>query len=383
VQTATGTKKPRSARTLVVAFVAAVVIAGAGGVVGGRLSQQTVRTTIASKPLITMPIVKGVLKTSAVFRATLADVAVTNLPAPSSLDGSLPVATSLAVHPGDLVQDGELLGTVAERPVIVMHGAIPAFRTMEYGTTGTDVEELQAGLTEAGISIGDDTAGVYGPGTAAAVNLLYERLQVTPLTQAVSLREGRGNKPEVEHYAIVPRGEVAFVRNLPVRVVRVDAKVGQLVRDGFVALGSSALRLTGTTTDATALRAGQRGIATSDVGRQRLAVRVASVLPQRAQSATPNETRIILLPVGHVPAELVGQNLRVAIQLRSTRKAQLLVPLAAVITTATGQSYVVVVGRHSRKERIPVATGLIAAGREVVISPRLHPGEMVSLGVAG
>ena len=132
----------------------------------------------------------------------------------------------------------------------MLQGQIPAYSTMSYGSAGIEVSELQAGLEAAGFSVGFDTAGIYGAGTAAAVADLYQRDGYPPVT-APGPAGGSGGKHKArpKQYATVPLGEVMFTPSLPVTVVSV-AHLGQTIASGkpLATLGSGQLTFQ-TTTD--------------------------------------------------------------------------------------------------------------------------------------
>ena len=72
--------------------------------------------------------------------------------------------TAVATEAGASVNDGSLIAGVAGRPVFVMRGQIPAYSTMSYGSTGIEVNELQAGLEAAGFGLGPTRPAPTGPG---------------------------------------------------------------------------------------------------------------------------------------------------------------------------------------------------------------------------
>ncbi len=63
------------------------------------------------------------------------------------------VITELVARAG-YVESGDVLMLVDERPVVVLEGDIPAFRSLEFGTTGRDVAALNAYLNRAGYATG-------------------------------------------------------------------------------------------------------------------------------------------------------------------------------------------------------------------------------------
>lgn len=81
------------------------------------------------------------------------------------------LVTSLPL-PAAQLAEGEMVLTVAGRPVFVMKGTFPAFRDMLPGTHGEDVRQLEAGLKRLGFYPGV-IDGTYDTRTAAAVAAWY------------------------------------------------------------------------------------------------------------------------------------------------------------------------------------------------------------------
>lgn len=62
---------------------------------------------------------------------------------------------------------------VSGRPVVVLPGDLPAYRTLRVGVSGPDVSQLKASLAAVGIDAGKVDSNVYDASTAAAVDKLY------------------------------------------------------------------------------------------------------------------------------------------------------------------------------------------------------------------
>lgn len=437
----------RRSRALPILVVLALLLGvGAGMVARGFISPAQVAAN--SKPpkasLITARVRYGVLAVPVNFRATVSNGNPVQVGAPSDLNGSLAVVTSVGVIPGQPVGQGQLLVTVAERPVFLFGGVIPVFRTMSPGMEGADVKELQAGLAAAGYGTGSDASGVYGPGTSAAVAALYKANGVKPVfsgspgavrqrsrqvstaQQALSSAQAKLAADQASHAsksviaadetavtdaqhqlttaeralanaqkttgAQIPMGEVVFVATLPARVLTVD-KLGATVgsssnsgRGGFpgqrgqqsssaaVQLGSGKVTLAGEVfgPPARLLRPGMTGTAISDTSGTHFPVRITSV----------SGPRIGLVPVGRVPGGVVGQNLRVT--LTASRVRSFIVPVAAVGTSGSGQTYVTLATGGGQTKTVPVRLGVSSGGLQAVSPVRpggLKTGDLVVLGI--
>jgi hypothetical protein len=359
----------RRSRMLPVLLVLAVGLGAVAGAVADRFASPAQVAAKAAPPapsLITARARFGVLSAIVQLRADVSTGDVVTVRAPGDLGGSLPVVTSVAVAAGQRVAPGQLLVTVAQRPVFVFAGLIPAFRAMSPGMTGPDVAELQAGLAAAGFGAGEDTLGVYGPGTSAAVSAFYKANGVTPVVS-----------PQVggrQTGAVVPLGEVAFVPHLPASVVSVD-QLGSTAGPSVAQLVSGKATLTASAEPAqvSLLRAGMSAMAVSDVSGTDFAVRVSSF----------HGSQVVFVPAGQLPSGMAGQNVQVTVT-TSVVKA-LIVPVAAVSTSGSGQTLVTVRIRGGTVQ-VPVRLGLASGGEQAVSPMRpgaLRSGDLVVLGIGG
>ncbi|MGW1779522.1 peptidoglycan-binding protein [Streptomyces sp. NPDC002143] len=74
---------------------------------------------------------------------------------------------------GSEVKEGDVLMQVSGRPVLVLRGSVPMYRTLGPGTSGDDVKQLEQALTRLGFDPGGAT-GRYGQEDAAAVSRWYK-----------------------------------------------------------------------------------------------------------------------------------------------------------------------------------------------------------------
>lgn len=115
------------------------------------------------------------LRDAVVARGTVgADEVVAVDRAAFGADGASLVVTATPLSRGDVVAAGEAILEVAGRPVLVLSGAVPAYRDLVPGVTGPDVVQLQRALRQLGIPV-EDPDGTYGASTGAAVTELYSR----------------------------------------------------------------------------------------------------------------------------------------------------------------------------------------------------------------
>jgi peptidoglycan hydrolase-like protein with peptidoglycan-binding domain len=362
--------------------IGVVALATVSFLVGRQMASPAQVAAQARPPTPSVPTVAvraGVLKTTVTFRATIGETATVAVTAPTSVGADRPVVTGLSVAAGDQVADGQVVMSVAERPVFVLAGAIPAFRTMSHGTRGVDVQQLQAALAQLGLYDGDDPPGFFGPHTRSAVHTLYQRAGFT-------LEDGA-----------VPLGEILFVRSLPQRVLAVHTRLGaelpQAVSNdssssGAVTLGSGHVVVKGSidSVSASGLKAGMSGVAHAELSGKSFPVKVRSITRSSAPAAnSAQQQAVVLTPTRHIPETLLGQNVGVTITPRTTGRRVLIVPIAAVTTRADGTSYLTVV-TGSAASTVAVRPGLVADG-EIAVMPvdagKLAAGDRVAVGQVG
>jgi membrane fusion protein, multidrug efflux system len=127
---------------------------------------------------------------------------------------------------GSTVKRGEPLFKVDERPVVALYGSLPLYRTLQDGTKGADVKQLERNLADLGYS-GFTVDDSYTPATAEAVDTWQARLGL-PVTGTVE------------------PGQVVFTRRAA-RIAAHTARVGDTVGGDTGGGGASVLSYTGTT----------------------------------------------------------------------------------------------------------------------------------------
>lgn len=123
---------------------------------------------------------------------------------PAGTNQSSGTVTSVDLAGGAAVNGGEVLYRVGLRPVVVAAGSVPAFRALEIGTNGEDVQQLQAFLASEELYSGPQD-GDFGWRTAQAVHEWQAQLSV-------------------EDDGVVRLGDLVFVPQLPARLA-LDPKV--------------------------------------------------------------------------------------------------------------------------------------------------------------
>jgi hypothetical protein len=121
-----------------------------------------------------------------------------------------------------VIAQGHLLYRVNDRPVLLLHGSTPAYRTLSAGANGPDVAELNADLVALRYVTAAElrpTPASFGPPTTAAVKKLQAALGVT--------RNGR-----------LPLGQVVFEPTV-VRVTSLSAQLGGRAHAGETVMQAS------------------------------------------------------------------------------------------------------------------------------------------------
>jgi peptidoglycan hydrolase-like protein with peptidoglycan-binding domain len=285
---------------------------------------------------------------------------------------------------GEVVRRGEPLYALAGEPVLLMYGAVPAYRTLAEGVAkGKDVEQLERNLESLGYSPGvvDDH---FTYATAAAVTAWQEDLGL----------EATG---EVE------LGRVAFLRG-PQRVTELEATLGEALGGGGggeaeteggseppstpVLRTSSTRRVVGVELEADQQSIAHRG---QKVGvvlpggaevpgevRALAAVELSGGSGSPGEEAEPGVEATIAVTGKHRIPALDGATVNVLFTQR-VRKHVLSVPLTALLAIGGGRLAVEVRGSGPPK-RIVVTPGLAADGYVQVEGAGLEAGMRVETG---
>jgi peptidoglycan hydrolase-like protein with peptidoglycan-binding domain len=382
-----------SRRTLLVVLAVAVVVSSLATWLAAEQirspAEAAARTAPPPASPILVPVVEQELSTRVVTRGTAhygspRKLRVTR----SSLKGSPRVVTKV-VRAGTVVSAGEVVAAISGRPVFVLPGRQPSYRDLGPGMRGPDVRQLERALQKVGLAPGP-VDGTYDAATEQAVTALYHRNRYEPLT-ATESAVAAARPPEAElvpgslaHGGVqVPADEVVFVESAPLRITKLhvapgDAPLGPLatvtdsdvVIDGFVRVEqSNRLRVGGKVlVDEPAL-----GIDTEG--------RVSDVASRPGTNGADGFHVHFEVAVPRPPRTLVGASVRLEVPIKSTRSAQLTVPVTAVSLGPDGGARVQrAVG--DRLEFVPVQTGFSADGY-VTVEPRsgeLAAGDEVVVG---
>ncbi|MGD0683659.1 MAG: peptidoglycan-binding domain-containing protein [Streptosporangiaceae bacterium] len=419
--TARGSRLARRRRVLLGVGIAAALLA-VGGLIGAsfvKSPQQLAANTAAPPPtVITATVAAQVLTSSVemrgeVYPATQYDVyasAPSSTAAPSSAagtgtgtgaasssagagssatggTGSALYISKLGVAASDTIGDGRLLAEIDGQPLFVLAGPVPAWRDLTPGESGPDVTELQNALASLGYYDDGDTPGYFGPATQDAVSEYFEHLGYAPPASGG-----------------VPAADVVFLPSLPATVVAVNGTTGEQPGQPFLELAArGSLALTGELPPAYAgqVKSGLKvtiydevtgihatgtvadlGTATTlapagavvDIGSPGSAGSSGSAGSESAGSASSSSAgssassgATVFIPLSVHPSRplasaLNGENVLVTVDTGRTEGPVLTVPVAAIVTTASGTSHVTVVGARGRQTQVPVTPGISENG---------------------
>jgi hypothetical protein len=316
---------------------------------------------------------------------SLATVQRRNLSETTQFNGTLGYAGSYAVlgrargtvtwlpKPGQVIRQGQVLYRVDEAPVVLLYGAVPAYRTLAESArdvTGADVGQLNHDLVALGYV---DTTLVH------------------PAWDRFTWATKRGVERLQHHLGVDQTGRLSFghVVFLPTaaRVTTLQAELGAPAI-GPVLRASSTARTVSVALDPSLrsqVKIGDRvSIALPDgratPGRVTSVGSVATVSPDTSSGSGSGPT----VPVQIRPIDATGTGgldqalVEVAIIDRTVHNV-LTVPVTALLARSGGGYSVEVVARDGAHHLVPVTPGLFddAAGRVQVSGSGLAPGEHV------
>ena len=164
----------RRNRALWTTAAVAVVALVAGLLVGRFVVAPDAGAAEAPAPgLVTVPVAFGALSNDVTIRGEVGYA--------DSVEVTLDTSTvsGPAVVTGQVPEVGSELGPlsvaleVAGRPVVVLPGELPAYRTLRIGVSGPDVVQFKQAVREVGLDAGDPANNTFDATAAAAVTALY------------------------------------------------------------------------------------------------------------------------------------------------------------------------------------------------------------------
>ncbi|AGZ41625.1 peptidoglycan-binding protein [Actinoplanes friuliensis] len=148
-----------------------------GGLIGASFVQSPEQQRASALPpapsVLTATVEERLLASTVVTRGEVgADRQVEVTPA-SAQGAEVTVVTAVRTRVGAKIKPGDVVLTVSGRPLMILPGAIPAYRDLKPGDEGDDIAQLQSALRRLGHYDSGDRRGWFGPSTKAAVRRLY------------------------------------------------------------------------------------------------------------------------------------------------------------------------------------------------------------------
>ena len=158
-----------------VAIVALVAGLGLGQLIVSP-GQAAADADVPTAGLITVPIENRKLANDVTMRgdATYADSVEVTIET-GELAGP-PIVTGQVPEVAAIFDTASIALEVTGRPVIVLPGDLPVYRTLRVGVSGPDVLQFKQGLSAAGIDAGTLDSDVFDAQTASAVTALYAKV---------------------------------------------------------------------------------------------------------------------------------------------------------------------------------------------------------------
>ncbi|GAA4914844.1 peptidoglycan hydrolase-like protein with peptidoglycan-binding domain [Nonomuraea thailandensis] len=206
------------------------------------------------------------------------------------------------------------------------------------------------------------------------------RLKVANAGEDVAAAKGLLAEYARTYGVSIPPGEMVFLPKLPARVQKVSVKAGQRVEAEVATVTSSTFAVTGSVEAAESelLRPGMEAAVEVDTGRTYPARLTA--IGERARLPGGEEAPEGSIPVLLTPSASRGLRAGAVVTTRvtvgATDEPVLVVPVAAVITSADGKARVRVEYATDRTRDVEVRTGLTADGN-VEVSGALKEGDRV------
>lgn len=161
----------RGNRTLWIVAACAIVALVAGLLVGRFVIPPADAGDAPEPGLVTVPVEFGPLSNDVTLRADVGYADAVDVTVDTSAGGN--VVTGAVPEPGATLDPLSIALEVVGRPVIVLPGELPAYRTLRIGVSGPDVIQLKQALVGLGIDAGDVGSDLFDQTTANAVGKLY------------------------------------------------------------------------------------------------------------------------------------------------------------------------------------------------------------------
>lgn len=297
---------------------------------------------------------------------------------PTSAPSSTPGATATPQPTTAPAADTELLEmrvANAEADLAAAHEARGRILEEAEQARKTKLEELRKTVRTA-----RETLATAEQGLRQARQLSPTRLKVANAGKDVAAAKEMLAEFARTYGTSVPPGEVVFLPKLPARVHKSEVKAGQRIEDEVATVTSSVFMVTGSVEAAESelLRAGMKAEIELDTGKTHPATLTAvgdkAKMPG-AQQSTDGSQPVLLTPAA-MKGLKAGTAVTARITIGATEEPVLVVPLAAVITSADGKTRVRIEYAQDKTRDVEVRTGLAADGN-IEVTGALKEGDRV------
>jgi hypothetical protein len=416
----------RLTKSHVVSGVLALALLGATGTAwyfaaqARTPAQRAEETEEPDDSVITVRVDQDQLIDTLEFEAVLDRTGDFSVPAPAAPEGiETALASKIPLEVGDEVKAGTVLLEVSGRPMIALEGDVPAYRDLQEGDTGPDVEQLQLALQQI---YGTPKTGTFDSRTASDLEKLYDHAgydapvtseEVAGETGEENTEENTGENTEeggeeggtggaqtstVERAAL-PASEVVFLPELPMQVGKINAEQSAPVTadEPVMVLASGDWKLESELDEETAselsklgdeaeLEYGDGPLEGQEVGAFELEEREVEASEEEGfyEGEGEPETTTALFAVFEFDAEAVegiddlapGEEQEVSLIRARSAEDALIVPLSALWTDSEDRTMLTVVEDDGKEERhIEVDVTLRHDGRGVVVPVEGELGE--------
>lgn len=396
-------------RTVIIGIVIAIALIGAliAGFILLRSTQSPAQRVADAEPppspTSTAQVEKRVLSVQTTLPGKTESGGGEPVQAPSLPDGGKLVVTDIAVGQDATVSAGTVLAEVSGYPIIAMPGKFPMYRGLSAGDSGPDVRQLQAALRELGFS-NSDRKGTFGPGTARAVAKLFTNRKLDPsvLYSAAETSSGDdagdssdetqesaspaagaadGKNPQTRdsdaQTMTIPAGLFSFHQGLPAQVGEISARVGAVLDDNaaILTLSSSGVRVAAEVPESTAAMVEKGMACTITLPEAQSAV---DCTVDRIEDSEQEGSRRIVLSPANTDELKAGEDVSVAIEVETSGKEVLAVPVTAVRSEPGGASYLLVQADEKHK-RTDITVGRTIGGWAEITSGEVKEGDTIVL----
>ncbi len=278
-------------RRTILAVVAAVAVmsAGLGWIAGRRIkspAEIAAQTAAPDPSLITVPVEQRSLSSNVVIRGQAEFDDATDIVVSGSATGAS-IITRITKESGQKLEEGDVVVEVAGRPVIVLEGQLPIFRSLTPTLEGPDVLQLEEALVRLGFDPGT-VDNVYDNATEQAVAALYRQAGYSPDEPTTEeLAQVEAARQRVEGARAAVRSAQQAVNNSGVSQ-STKLSLDQAVRSAQNALDDAVAEANSAKADA----ASQVSVATKAHESAKTALELATQRLTQAQSGTHPDTGV-------------------------------------------------------------------------------------------